>query len=179
MIRSALDGVYRACGAAAGCAILLIAVLVAAQVIGRLFGVLVPGADDLAGFALTASSFLALAYTLRAAGHIRMTLLLRVAGPRQRAALEGACLVLGALMTGYFGYHVVEMAWDAYRFGERSQGVLPIPLWIPQTVMAIGATVLCLALVDDLVSVLRGGRPSYEARPPERDAEAGPITREG
>lgn len=177
-MRRLLDQVYRACGALAAVAIFLIAALVVAQVGGRLLGVLVPGADDLAGYALTASSFLALAHTLRAGGHIRMTLLLRLAGTRGRAGLEAGSLALGALVTGYFTYHVVEMSWDAYRFGERSQGVLSVPLWIPQAVMALGSAVLFIAFVDDLVAVLRGDRVSYEARV-EGELTAGPITREG
>jgi TRAP-type C4-dicarboxylate transport system permease small subunit len=176
-VRRLLDGVYRACGALAAFCVLLIAVLVVAQVGGRLIGVLVPGADDLAGYALTASSFLALANTLRANGHIRLTLLIRRAGRRPRLLLESGCLAFGMVVTGYFAYHVVDMAWDAYRFGERSQGILSVPLWIPQAVMAVGAIVLFVAFVDDLVVILRGGATSYEraaARP-----SAAPITREG
>lgn len=176
-MRRLLDQLYRACGALAAFFVFLIAALVVAQVAGRLIGVLVPGADDLAGYALTASSFLALAHTLRAGGHIRLTLLIRRAGRRQRLLLETGCLAFGVLVTGYFTYHVVEMARDAYRFGERSQGILPVPLWIPQAVMAVGAAVLFLAFVDDLVAVLRGGAASYERA--AADPTAAPITREG
>lgn len=175
-MRRLLDRLYRACGALAAFCIVLIAALVVAQVGGRLAGVLVPGADDLAGYALMASSFLALAHTLRAGGHIRMTLLLRRAGARQRLGLEAACLACGAMIVGYFTFHVIDMAWDAWRFGDRSQGVLSVPLWIPQAVMAAGAFVLFVAFVDDLVVVLRGDAPSYAAR---RDGDpATPITRD-
>lgn len=175
-MRRLLDRLYRGCGALAAFFTFLIAALVVAQVGGRLAGVLVPGADDIAGYALTASSFLALAHTLRSGGHIRMTLLLRHAGTRRRFGLEAACLAAGAMIVGYFTFHVVEMAWDAWRFGDRSQGVLPVPLWIPQAVMAVGALVLCVAFVDDLVVVLRGAAPSYAAR---RDGDpATPITRD-
>ncbi|MGH7331424.1 MAG: TRAP transporter small permease [Candidatus Rokuibacteriota bacterium] len=176
-MRRLLDGVYRVCGALAAFCIFLIAALVLAQVGGRLAGVLVPGADDLAGYALTASSFLALAHTLRANGHIRLTLLIRRAGRGQRFLLESGCLAFGVLVTGYFAYHVIEMAWDAYRFGERSQGILSVPLWIPQAVMALGAGVLFTAFVDDLVAILRGGTASYERA--AADPAVAPITREG
>jgi TRAP-type C4-dicarboxylate transport system permease small subunit len=176
-VRSALDAVYRACGAVAAVAIAIIAALVTAQVVGRLAGVLVPGADDLAGYALTASSFLGLAYTLRRGGHIRVTLLLQRAGARERAGLEAAALGVGALVTAYFAWHVVEMAIDAWRFGDMSMGVLPIPLWIPQSVMAVGAVVLTVAFVDDLVEVVRGRTPSFDTRA-DADPAAGPITRD-
>ena len=176
-MRRVLDGVYGACGAGAAACVALIAALVTAQVAGRLAGVLVPGADDLASYALTASSFLGLAYTLRTGGHIRLTLLLNRARPRHRAGLEAASLGAGALVTGYFAWHVVEMTRDAWRFGDMSQGVLPIPLWIPQSVMALGAIVLCIAFVDDLAEVVRGRGPSYTARA-EADPTARPITRD-
>jgi TRAP-type C4-dicarboxylate transport system permease small subunit len=176
-VRRLLDGVYRICGGLAAFFVFLIAALVVAQVGGRLAGVLVPGADDLAGYALTASSFLALAHTLRAGGHIRLTMLIRRAGRGQRLLLESGGLAFGAIVTGYFTYHVVDMAWDAYRFGERSQGILSVPLWIPQSVMALGAVVLFVAFVDDLVVVVRGGVPSYERA--AADLTSAPITREG
>jgi TRAP-type C4-dicarboxylate transport system permease small subunit len=175
-VRGVLDGLYRTCGALAAFCIVLIAALVVAQVAGRLVGVFVPGADDLAGYALTASSFLALAHTLRANGHIRLTLLIRGAGPVRRFLIESSCLAAGALITGYFAYHAAEMVRDAYRFGDRAQGVLPVPLWMPQAVMTLGAAVLCIAFVDDLFVVLRGGLPSYGAH---RDDASTPITREG
>lgn len=160
-MRPFLDGLYRVCGITAACCLGLIAVLVLAQVAGRLVNVLVPGADDLASFSLTAASFLALAPTLRGGGHIRVTLLLRRARGEQRRALELGCLGFAAVVTGYFAYYVVEMAWDAYRFGDMSQGVLPIPLWMPQSVMALGTVALFIAFVDDFVRVARHGAPSY------------------
>jgi TRAP-type C4-dicarboxylate transport system permease small subunit len=175
-VRGFLDGLYRVSGGVAAFCILLIAVLVVAQVIGRLLGVLVPGADDIAGYALTASSFLGLAYTLRTGSHIRLTLLLRVSRPRARRALETACLALGAFSIGYLAVHVVEMVRDAWRFNDRAQGVLAIPLWIPQSVMAAGALVLFVAFVDDLVAVLRGAPPSYDLA--RGDAPSAPITRD-
>ena len=175
-MRRFLDRLDRVSAGLAAFCLVLIAALVVAQVGGRLMGILVPGADDIAGYALTASSFLALAHTLRAGGHIRMTLLLRISGPRGRRGIEAVCLVTGAVVIGYFSFHVIEMAWDAWRFGDRAQGVLAIPLWIPQSVMAVGAIVLCLAFVDDLVGVLRGAAPSYDTV--RAGDPAAPITRD-
>src|SRR5262249_23822892 len=56
---------------------------------------------------------------------------------------------------GYFATSVVQMAWDAWRFGERANGVLAVPLWIPQSGMALGLVVLTVAFVDEWVRVLR------------------------
>ena len=138
-----------------------IAGFVVIQVVGRLLGVLVPGADDLAGYALMASTFLGLASTLRSGVHIRVTLLLNGAPPGRRRALELWSLGLGAIIGAYVTWYVVEMAVDAWRFGERSTGNLPVPLWMPQAIMAFGLLVLTIAFVDDFLRVLRGEPPSY------------------
>jgi TRAP-type C4-dicarboxylate transport system permease small subunit len=160
-MRRLLDAVYLGSGILAAAFLALIALLVLAQMAGRLVGVLVPGTDDLASFSLTATSFLALAYTFRSGGHIRVTLLVRKAAPAARRRLELGCLGVGTAIVGYFAGHVVEMVIDSYRFGEMSTGVLPVPLWIPQSSMAVGALVLFVALVDEIVHVARRGVPSY------------------
>lgn len=160
-MRSVLDGLYRVSGGMAAFCLAAIAALVVIQVTGRLLGVLVPGADDLAGYALMASTFLALASTLRAGVHIRVTLLAHHTSPGQRRALELWCLGLGSAIGAYLTWHVVDMAWDAMLFGERSTGNLSVPLWMPQGIMALGVLILTIAFVDDLVRVVRGFPPSY------------------
>ncbi len=160
-MRRILDGLYRVSGGLAAFSLAAIAALVVIQVTGRLLGVLVPGADDLAGYALMASTFLALASTLRAGVHIRVSLLAHHVSPRQRRALEIWCLGLGAALSAYLTWHVADMAWDASQFGERSTGNLSVPLWMPQSIMALGVLILTIAFVDDLVRVARGLPPSY------------------
>lgn len=161
-VRAFLDSIYRGCGAVAGVFLASIAVLVATQIVGRLFGVLVPGADDLAGFSLVATSFLALPYTLKAGGHIRVALLLQRLAPARRRAFELWCLAAGAFVSAYFAFYAVDLAWGSYVFGDMSQGVLPIPLWAPQSGMALGLVVLAIAFLDELSLVLLGKPPSYQ-----------------
>jgi hypothetical protein len=45
--------------------------------------------------------------------------------------------------------------WQSRAFNDVSQGNDATPLWIPQIAMAVGAIVLLIAMVDDLVLVLR------------------------
>lgn len=161
-MRVLLDHVYRASAALAAAFLALIAVLVVTQVAGRLVGLKVIGADDLAGFSLTASSFLALAPTLRRGGHIRVTLLFRGFDARRRRAFELWCLSVGTCIVGYFAYFVAEMAVESYFFREMAIGPLPVPLWIPRSGMALGLVILFVAVVDEFVQVLRTGEPSYK-----------------
>jgi TRAP-type C4-dicarboxylate transport system permease small subunit len=170
-VRRALDALYRVSGVVAAACLALIACLVLAQIVGRLAGVLVPGADDLAGYALVATSFLALAYTLKGGGHIRVALLLRRLPPKPRRLAELGALALGTAITLYFTWFAIELAWLSWRFGDMSQGVLPIPLWLPQSVMAAGLIILAVALLDELVLVLKGEYAGYqEAETAEADA---------
>ena len=50
--------------------------------------------------------------------------------------------------------------------------MVPVPLWIPQSGMALGLVVLTISLVDEFVIVLRGGRPSYQGKGESLMAEA-------
>lgn len=46
-------------------------------------------------------------------------------------------------------------------YNDLSPGMVAIPIWIPQTAMLIGLTVLSIALVDELACSLCGKQPSY------------------
>lgn len=161
-LRSFLDSVYRWCGTLAGISLALIVVLVLAQIGGRLVGVLIPAADDYAGYCMAASLFLGLAHTFRAGGHVRVSLLVERLSGRRRW-LELWSLAAGAALVGYFAWFVADMTWDSFRFGDRSQGMVATPLWMPQSVMAAGLVVLFVCFVDEFVHVLRGDAPRYEA----------------
>ena len=60
----------------------------------------------------------------------------------------------------------MRLNYDSYRFGDLAQGVLPVPLWIPQTGYAAGLVILLVAVVDEVIAVLGGQPPSYEKTPP-------------
>jgi len=165
-----LDQVYRAAGVLAAVFLVAIALFVLAQVLGRLAGQAVPSADEFAGYCLSASSFLALAYTLRSNAHIRVTLFLRRFPPRIRHGFEIWCLLLTTALIGYFAFFAVRMVWESYQFGERTMGLVPIMLWIPQTGMALGVVLLATAFLEELIRVLAGHPPRYQVA--EREAAA-------
>lgn len=162
-MRAALDQLYRVSGLLAGFFLVAIAVLTTAQIGGRLLGLPAYSFDDFAGFSLAASSFLGLAYTLRANEHIRMTLLLHHTRASVRRALEIACLAIAALLVGMFAWYSCDMTVTSYQLGDVSQGLVPVPLWIPQSGIALGLVVLAIAFADDLVAVLRHRPTSYAA----------------
>lgn len=175
-MRRALDALYTASGWAAALCIVAICAVVSAQVVLNTLdkiraglgmvplGLTIPSYSTFTGFFLAAASFLALAATLKAGGHIRVTLLTGrlAAGPAR--ALEGLALAMGAAAAAFFAWHAAMLTWDSWRFGDMSPGLLALPIWPPQAAMALGLAVLTIALVDELAAVLRGRPPSYAGK---------------
>jgi len=166
-----LDRLYAAGGILAAILLLLIALLTLAQVVGRLLGILVPDAGELAGYAMAGATFLALASTFRSGGHIRVNLLLAHVPPGLRRGFEIWCLAVFALIGAMFAAFSVQQVLDSHSFGDVSTGMITIPLWIPQLSMALGAILLEIAIIEEFVNVVRGREPRYE-----RDGAADAFT---
>ncbi len=180
MIRTLLDGLYFFAGCLAGAFLILIFLLMMALSLGREVAINVPAGDDFAAWSMAAMAFLGLAHTFRTGDLIRVGLVLDRLPATARRVVEIACLLLGAIMIGFFAWHAVQLTYDSFRFNDMSQGVVAVPLWIPQLGYSTGLTILFIAFMDELVHVLRGNAPRYERPPPatpeeiiERAAESG------
>ena len=75
-------------------------------------------------------------------------------------------LSIATTFTLYFTWYAVAMTYDSWRFNDMAQGVLAVPLWIPQIGYSGGLAILAIALVDEMVHVLKGNKPTYEKEPP-------------
>ena len=155
-MRGVLDGLYRFSGALAALGLIAIAVIILASIVTRWMGVFVPGLSEYAGYAMAASSFLALAYTFGHGGHIRVNLLLYVMKGAARRVLELWCLCVAAGLSAYLSWYAIKMVRVSYKLGDVSEGSDATALWIPQIPMAVGAVILTIALVDRLIAVARG-----------------------
>ncbi len=162
-MRKFLDGLYTGSGVLAGIFLVLIAGLSLAQISGRLLGFDAYSFDDFAGFCMAASSFLGLAHTYRRNEHIRVAMLVDRLSGGKRLVLEALCLAASSFLVGYFAWYATDMVLTSYQINDVSQGLVAVPLWLPQSGMALGLTIMTLALLDDVVVVLRRGTPSYLA----------------
>lgn len=186
-MRRALDRLYRASLVAAASALVLILLIVLVQVgfnlLDRLLqlsgttpvGLLVPSYAEICGYLLAAASFLALGGSFRAASHIRVTLFLSRMPARLRGFADGLSLVLALAASCYFAFFLGRLTWQSMRFGDVSPGLVPIPIWLPQSVMTLGVVVLAVALADELWAALRGRVPAY--RQAEMTAEVESVQR--
>ncbi len=169
-MRRFLDRLYLASGAVAAVFVLLICVSMIAQSILREFGVRTGAVNDLVAWFCAAASFFAMAHAFKHGDFVRVNLLLEKLPPGPRRALEIACLAIGTVSVAYLAFWANKFTYDSWSFGEVAQGLLPIPIWIPQASFALGSLLLLVALVDELVIVLRGGRPTYVVAVEERHA---------
>src|SRR3954470_15939831 len=150
-MRRLLDTLYDAALWLSAACLALIAMLVGLQLVGRLldtalklFGLPVAGFQilslaEIAGYMLAAASFLALAPTLKAGAHIRVTMILASLSETNRRYMELVAFGFSALASAYMTWHLVHFAFVSFRFAEVSTGVIRVPLAYPQSMMAIGA----------------------------------------
>ena len=165
MLRSLLDGLYRFAGYLAGLFLIAIFLLMMGLSVGRGVGVNIPAGDDFASWAMAAMAFLGLAHTFRSGEMIRVGLLTDRLRGRTSWWFEMSSLVIGLGFVGFFAWHAVRLTYDSWRFNDMAQGVLAVPLWIPQLGYSTGLVILFIAFVDEFVHVIRGGDPRYEKPP--------------
>jgi TRAP-type C4-dicarboxylate transport system permease small subunit len=172
IVRRFLDWLYLFSGVAAGGFLLAIFVLMLMLSAGRPLGLNVRSGDDFIGWCMVAISFLGLAHTFRSAEMIRVGLLIDRFSGRTRWYFEIFSLVVGCFFTGYFAWFAYRMTYFSWLISEPSQGVIVVPIWIPQSGMAVGLVILFIAFVDELIHVLFGGKPHYEKPKPKTAEEA-------
>jgi TRAP-type C4-dicarboxylate transport system permease small subunit len=169
-VRRFLDRLYAASGALAAVCLASIAVVMLAQAGMRELGLLLRGADDIVAWLCAASAFLALGHTFRRGELVRVGLVIDALPPRVRRPVNLAALVVTLLFAGYMAYAVVLFVWQSWKFDEVAQGLIQIPIWIPQASFVLGALILFVAVLDELVVLARGDTPAYEAAEQDRRA---------
>ncbi len=169
-MRVFLDRLYLYAGYLAGAFMVSIFVQMMLLSAGRPVGFNIPAADDFVSWCMAAMAFLGLAHTFRHGEMIRVGLLIDRLPEQSRRWVEFGCLIVGTGFIGFFAYHAVKMNYQSFVFGDMSQGVVLVPMWIPQIGYSTGLIILLIAFVDELIHVARGNPPRYE-RPKPQTAE--------
>ena len=170
-MRRFLDRLYAASGALAAVSLASIAVVMLAQAGMREVGLLFRGADDIVAWLCAASAFLALGHTFRRGELVRVGLLIERLPPGPRRAFAIGALGITVLFCGYMLYAVLRFVYESWKFNEVAQGLIQIPIWIPQSAFAVGATILFIAVLDEFVVLASGGTPAYQAAEDQRRAD--------
>ncbi|MBY0338658.1 MAG: TRAP transporter small permease, partial [Acetobacteraceae bacterium] len=170
MIRRVLDGLYLAGAAVAALSLFGIFAAMMAQVFLRQANMQFPGAEDLVAYMCVASAFFALAWTFKRGELIRVGLFIDKLPAGLRRWVEVGVLALATVIVATIVWWTYQDVLFSHEIEEVAQGVVAFPLWIPKIAMPAGSTLLLIAVVEELVRVLMGLKPSYVAAAEERAA---------
>lgn len=146
-----LETLSDAAGALAAAATLGLTVMVAAGVAARrVFNAPFLFVEEVSGYAVLAIVFLGLAHTMKAGGHVRVEVVLERVRGRTATVLQGACVVLAWVWAVVFLGGMIYQLREFWTQRVLSFAYLQTPLWIPASLMVVGAALLvlqCLALL--------------------------------
>jgi TRAP-type C4-dicarboxylate transport system permease small subunit len=169
-LRRFLDRLYAASGALAALCLASICVLMLAQAVGREFGLLIRFADDLTAWLCAASAFFALGHTFRHGELVRVGLFVDMLKPGARRIAEIVALAITGLFVGYMVWAVTRFVYESWQVKEVAQGLVKIPIWIPQLCFVFGVLIFLVAILDELILVLRNKKPTYQLAEEDRRA---------
>jgi len=161
-LRRFLNRLYAASGVLAALCLAGIFVVMLAQSFGREAGIFVRGADDIVAWLCAATAFLALGHTFRHGELVRVGLWLDMLSPRARRRAELFALGLTSAFVIYMLYAVARFVYESWKFNEVAQGLIRLPIWIPQLCFVFGVVIFLVAVLDELLRVLRGEKPTYQ-----------------
>ena len=167
-IRRFLDGLYALGGALSACAVFIILILMIGASIGRQLDWRVSWINDVVAWLCASAAFFGMAYSFRNGDFVRVTLLLESVSPAVRRWMEFISLAIAFIAISYLGYWATLFTYQSWEFNDVSQGQIIVPLWIPQIFTAIGCLIFFLAVLDELLRVLRGDKPRYQQMAEDR-----------
>jgi TRAP-type C4-dicarboxylate transport system permease small subunit len=174
-MRRFLDRLYYGAGVLAAAALAGICAVMLAQALGREAGILLPGADDIVAWLCAASAFLALGHTFKNGDLVRVGVFVDRLPGRARWHAEVLALGFTTVFLAYTLWAVTRFVYDSWQFDEVAQGLIKVPIWIPQLSLVAGIAIFFVAVVDELVIVLRKEKPTYQ-RAEEARAAAGDFS---
>ncbi len=114
--------------------------------------------DELIGYGIAATSFLALGQSLAKGTLLRMNLLIGAVNPesRFRTAIEIFCALCGMIGAGtalfYFARNVIR----SYERGYVSETIARVPLWLPELFMVVGLAIFLVQLLSYFARIVSG-----------------------
>jgi TRAP-type C4-dicarboxylate transport system permease small subunit len=115
----------------------------------------IPVAWEYSSYLMAACFTFGAAMTLRAGGHIRVTLVLARVSPATRRAMEVVLAGLGTFFCGFLAWSMAYFTWRSFDTGQTSvsSGTL---VWIPQAFVTFGIVLLTVQFVARFLQALLG-----------------------
>lgn len=137
------------------CAILLIAmiILIGAEAIARnAFATSLQITDEIGGYLLVATTFLSMSVAEAHGAFHRVELVQARLGQSARLVSQIIFDLMSLVASAFITWQLTRLVMNSWRSEDVAPTPLQTPLWIPQTAMAIGMFLLCLALVRTILT---------------------------
>ena len=155
-----LDWVSKVLGAFAAVMTVSIAIVIITEIFARsVFNYSFSFAWEYSAYAMGIAMFCGMAFTLRTAGHIRVSLLASALPKKPAHVVDILCTVAGILFSGFISLALCQLAWKSFVSGSTSPSVTATPLIIPQGLIALGAVLLMLQFIGRLIRLFIGDDP--------------------
>jgi len=103
-------------------------------------------ADEYCAYGLAAIIFMGAGYCLKEKGHIRITIVLGLLPPKLSRIITFVSTGITTIFMGYLWWYLFKMVGATFRYNSTSGTLTNTPLWIPQTMMLIGAACFLIQL---------------------------------
>jgi TRAP-type C4-dicarboxylate transport system permease small subunit len=110
--------------------------------------------EEMGAYLLVSITFMGLAYTWKERGHVRVSLLISRLPDRLAHLLRFITLILATLFTLPLMKASYDLISDSLLFESRSGSWLRTPLAYPQTILLIGAIMIFLQLVAEIIKAI-------------------------
>lgn len=104
-------------------------------------------ADEYSAYGLALIIFMGAGYCLKERGHIRITLVLGLLPQRLNRIITCFATAVTTVFFGYLWWYLLKMVLSTVRYQTTSGTLTGTPLWIPQTLMLIGAACFFIQFV--------------------------------
>ena len=148
------------------CALFLIAmiVLIGAEAIARnLFATSLQITDEIGGYLLVAMTFLSMSVAEAHGAFHRVELVQARLGQSARLASQIVFDLMALVASALITWQLTRLVMNSWRAEDVAPTPLQTPLWMPQTTMAIGMFLLCLALLRTILTKARRLRRSAQS----------------
>ncbi|SFG11842.1 TRAP-type mannitol/chloroaromatic compound transport system, small permease component [Desulfotomaculum arcticum] len=145
------DRLAQGCGYAAGFLMLLgLALILIEIVIRTLFSSTLYITEEYTAYLMVGITFLALSYTLKEKGHIRMVFLHTILKGKARIAVDIYAFTVGLVLCAVITATTALFFWDSVVSQSRSMQISATYLAIPQFFMPLGSFILTLQFAAEL-----------------------------
>ena len=107
--------------------------------------------DEVAGYALVAILFLGVTTSFRSGSLLRVEFVFNRLPPRARLWLDGIFDLIGFGFVAILDYAMIKFVLSTFERGMHAPTLLGTPLYIPQSVMPVGTTLLAVALLASAI----------------------------